>query len=171
VADAVSNPVIQRIAPGLVGFLQIKNLGRGNPLSLNEALNPTWPTRDQYFASALEHVVGTNTVNAIGISGPTNTATTSPADEYWWIDGFTVFGGTIAAEAISVQPVAVFIPAGAQQFIGLPHSVAASSRFGTFASLPRFIPPNTALQAMVNSITTAGTITLNFAASIVRLKA
>jgi hypothetical protein len=52
VVEAVNPPVIQRIAPGLVGFLGIKNVGRGNPLTLSEVLSGTLELNELYFKSA-----------------------------------------------------------------------------------------------------------------------
>jgi hypothetical protein len=64
-ADPTSPPVIQRIAPGLVNFLQTKNLGRGNPLQLGETLIGVWDLAELY----MQNEVFTFTVSGVAAGG------------------------------------------------------------------------------------------------------
>lgn len=84
--EPVNPPVLQRIAPGLVNYFGIKNLGRGNPEALSTILSGVLELSEWYFKPAIE-VVTANAFNfslggqVVPLPGTVSTAT--PDDELW----------------------------------------------------------------------------------------
>lgn len=165
--EPVSPPVIQRIAPGLVGFLGTKNLGRGNPASLAEVLAGTLDLTNWYLSAAYEYITATLNMNAVG--GFSSTSLNVPGNEYWWVHRYACWGSTAAAEAITLQTA--ITPGGLTPFFvtGVSQTVAASQRFGVFMDQPIILPPGSLIGVWVNAITTAGNIVGNHHLMFTRL--
>lgn len=118
-ADVIAQPVINRQPPGLIGFLGIKNLGRGNPQQLSELLQGCWELAPWYAASALETISQTIAAPVLGAQSFGNF--TVPPGEYWLLRDFTLTCATLGAAAI-MQMVPTIIPVSnvGHSPVGLP---------------------------------------------------
>lgn len=104
-------PPVQVIPPGLLGFLQIKNLGK-NPQSLGGQILPTMDLLEWYFQSNMEQLRSTLTIGD-GVVGPVPWTTGSGAtvnlttsqDEFWWVESlmFRCTTFIVAGEQIQWQ--------------------------------------------------------------------
>lgn len=99
----MSGPV-QVIAPGLLGFLQLKTLGR-NPENFSDTIVPTMDVRTWYMEA--RHQLVTQAAINLG-AGPFNgfqaaSSFVVPNNEYWWVQNVTFSVGSAISGAADVM--------------------------------------------------------------------
>ena len=103
---------IQLIPRGLLGFLQLKNLGK-NPSDFPSVLQPTLELFDWLTQSEQLSTVGTDAaIAAVG----TNTYLSVPSGEAWWLHDVQASINLAAAATIVCSPSYNLGPVGAPSF-------------------------------------------------------
>lgn len=168
------NGPIQTIPSGLLGFLQLKNMGR-NPSELVDALSPTLQMNDWYFMSRAEQLpVGSRNVanGAVGILPWTTNPLIVPNEEAWWVIDYNVTVSIVTGETCGVH-------CGWRDPTSFPHLFGTPSFFlnGPAALTYQpvaygggiFLPPGSELGVYVAAATTAANIEASGNGWIVRL--
>jgi len=166
---------IQVIAPGLLGFLQLKSRGE-NPGELSDTYGPSIEMRDWLFqARALDWTQerGGGSPPGIGIGpGPATLGFNAfspadlqvPASEMWWVEEFTISsGGLIATDTAMIAPAYQRPLTGTSNLYQLgPSSNAitgsATGKRVTVQARDFFLPPGSRLGILVLQNDTATSI-------------
>lgn len=85
---------INRLPDGILGFLGIKNFGRG-PDTLDSVLSGTWDLRDWYLNTNVSYQ--TSSLTAIALGG--SLVFTAPTNELWWVTNLSIFHNAAAASS------------------------------------------------------------------------
>jgi hypothetical protein len=151
---------ISRLPLGLLDFLGIKS-GGTYPRDLSTTLASTWDMLDLLAANHHSDIRNDTPVNAPNLITPIPLVV--PQTEVWYVPFFTVSATTIAAEAINgtVGVVGQGIPQPAF-ILGDSAGVGASITMNASTKYPIWMGPGDQPAFRVNSITTAGNITLQF---------
>lgn len=153
--------VVNRLPPGLLDLLGIKNGGK-NPGSLVDQLMPVLEMRDWYMTqtAAAVSAAGSAAINAAGTYTTTGTTLTVPAGEWWYITDFSCIVDASATSAFSAQgfwlyptPIGSQMAAFATSRVVLPNSDSAILNMGRGF----WAPPTTSPRLQVRAFTGAGT--------------
>jgi len=168
----ISRP-IQAIPQGLLGFLQLKNMGK-NPSEISDLLQPVMDLREWYLQTAQRNFIGNggaapsaalpnNTVGFIGWLATVPNITVPP-NEWWYCPYYTALSATlVAGETIQFgvgfrNPDAGFTY---QTLIGDPCDPVTGANKRAFAFARDFwVPPGSQLGIQVIQTVTAATITV-----------
>lgn len=163
---------IQVYPPGLLGFLQLKNIGR-NPEELPNVLQPTLDLFDWIMKARAEDIVPSRVASAPGIAlanGQIGLQRFSPnvpvtrSNEWWWVENYTVGTGTLGATDTSGFALGFLTPTvGASNLyvVGTPSPIVtgtANGRALTAFAGGFFLPPSSELVLRVMANDTATTI-------------
>lgn len=169
---------IQVIPAGLLGFFNLKNNGQ-NPVELLEVVQPQLDMRDWYFQSAAEDLPIASIALPNGSPG-FNAFTTNPllvpSDEWWYVLELTVRTGNLAATDASSFSGGYITPT-----TGVFHTYQVGSRTSVTGNAGAafqgcanargfFVPPDSALAVVIESLLTAATVTFSAHARVARLR-
>jgi hypothetical protein len=164
-------PVIQTIPQGLLGMLQLKELGR-NPSFLADTVAPQLDLFNFYVERTAQQEVGlfgaalTTAGLATGAHGTVGftIAPTVPVNETWWVTVFTVNVQTIAAADYVRMAPALGIPGVSAFTVGPDVNDVISARARTVTSppitKPFWAPPGSVFAVQVFDILTATSIAI-----------
>lgn len=156
---------IQVIPPGLLGMLQLKNVGK-LPDELLETLAPVLELRD-WLLQANSQVAGPYTTtwanNQTGFANFVTPTVLAPPDRVWWyVHQFTVYASLpLGTDAAQYWPSMSFINTGSVLTVGRASTegvVAGPNRFVYSFSDPFFAPPGCQLGALLGQVATATAI-------------
>jgi hypothetical protein len=157
---------IQTIPQGLLGLLQLKQLGT-NPSNLVDTVQSTvdlkdwWMNRQEVDICLLKtgsSTASTN-VNAAGVFG--STGLTVGTNEVWWVTNYTINCNLLAAEYIRFRPVFNFPAAlSAVYTLGFDYNdvITARARNASAWAANFWLQPGAQLQFRVSDQATAANI-------------
>jgi hypothetical protein len=163
---------IQTIPRGLLGLLNLKNLGR-LPDSLNSEVTPVidlsrwWLTSEALF-DVITHGVGLSTSGPLSLNFSSSILV--PDNQVWWIERYTVELSLPAAAGESAQNVAPIIflsqaaPVRSQCLVETPITVTGGTGTATGSMIGCggfFAPPGSSLGVYVGRSITGTTIAVN----------
>lgn len=163
---------IQLIPKGLLGFLQLKNMGR-LPNELVESYQPVIEMRDWMFSSYAETLVEQSELVAGGFNGNQLCTTPGgqvPADEFWFVRHCTLLATQLGAtENISMAPAVQFNPnTGGAVVVGPATMLAAPPPVGTAAGRNYaataenfWMPPGAILAMAIGEAISGGNLTVS----------
>lgn len=164
---------IQSQPQGLLGFLQLKNLGQ-NPSELPDVLQPVLELRDWYLQTNSEIVSGTDAaIAAVGVSNNLIV----PQGEYWFVHDV---GLLIQLAAGATWRGAICYRNGPAGLLGINFQLAETINWaqatdgtnvlqGMTRDRPLIIPPDGRIGIQTSALS-APTVTGNVFARITRLK-
>jgi len=156
----MANRPIQVVPRGLLGFFQLKNAGE-NPVELGSMLSPTIESRDWYFSSRAEPLIGGSSILVPNAS--TNlvlSGSSVPANEHWWIERIMIRAILIAGETLTAA-IGSTMESGLEYLLSETLTAPAGpSGFRLQADRPFFAPSGTTFGVAVSQATTAGNITV-----------
>lgn len=170
------------IPTGLLGFLQLKQLGR-LPDGLMDSVQPSLDMRDWYFQSRRETAltfngtIPSNTTSAVGeVTFSAGGTVVVPAGEYWYVESMTV-PAIISAAADTIRYAPDYMPASGindrvQVGPDVSDVVSATVVRNVCAKADRgfWMIPGDTPSAHVFDIKTAGTVSLFLTMRFTRLK-
>lgn len=171
---------VQLIPPGLLGFLQLKSLGR-NPSQLVESYSPTiemldWIMESQPLEAASD--LGARPLYVAAAAGPTIgqpvPAMSVPQDEIWRVLQFTIEVSLVAGESSSFAPCFFTSVAGVTipYLVGPPTDLYAGTAIGVrnvaYAPAPFWAPPGCQLGVYIRQSIQAGVLNYVHSARYVR---
>jgi len=165
---------IQAIPAGLLGFFNLKNVGR-NPAVMPDTVQPTLELRDWYFESLAVFDLEPHSITfnpALGVTGfnPYTLATVNmsvPENEFWWVEQLSlraILGA--ATDKLSFAPAYRARPLGTQDIVlGQPSEYfVGDGTGGAYAAVTAsgfFLPAGAQLGIWIQKIASAGTITVD----------
>lgn len=113
------SPSVQVLPPGLLGYLQLKNLGQ-NPRSLIDAYQPTIDLRDWLLQANYRTLDRTVLLpnNTVGING-TTVPIIVPDTEWWFVHEAYLQTATLIATDTAAAGIGFTLPAAAPTFLGM----------------------------------------------------
>lgn len=127
---------VQLIAPGLLGFFQLKD--QGNPSVISDELSGSIELRDWYLIGEAEGFQSARTVTlSPGVAGFVSFAVPGPivvpANEFWFVQNFTVRAFTpLSTDSAIIRP-AMQWPAGTTNVLTFAQQAARITGPGTAA--------------------------------------
>lgn len=169
---------IQVIPPGLLGFFQLKNMGR-NPSDLVDSVQPSLEMFDWYMQARAEYV-------GLGNTGGVPNATTQfralapavfvPDGEFWYIVTATLISSVLVAGDSYIACIAMRDPTSgfihvprAQQGITMSDAIAGANTQGLCSAQDWFAPSGVEIGVFLSRNLTAATITYSLSATRVVL--
>jgi len=125
---------IQTQPGGLLGLLQLKNMGR-NPDKLADQLQPVWDLQELYLQSQVENQTPDLSVTAPAAASGGFVAWATPAivpaGEMWWVWNYSVLATTVAADTMTgLRPLIRTASAVTSQFARIGTDVATKAGAG-----------------------------------------
>lgn len=176
-AETAGAPVIQKISPGLLNFLGLKNLGRGNPSNLSELLGPTLELNEWLLKPSYE-IISAPAFNFAAVGGATipitvdgATVNFTPDDETWWL-----WSANLQSTAALGAGQTLQMTFGYALATGLLQPLGPSSGSFTVGQIPIarserpvLLPPHT-FMAMSVQVLAAGPVAGSLSLAVTRMK-
>jgi len=168
---------IQVLPPGLLGFLQLKNSGQ-NPTNLPDTLQGVLELREWMLMARVEeweNTIGHGVAlpNAtVGFSAFSPNTIQVPNREWWWVERYTVFSGTLGAgELTEFAPAIATITTGTLIVHALSKTAAGGGPDVALVQVAErfFAPPGSILGLWSINVTTAASILFTGNARVTRL--
>jgi len=159
---------IQTLPCGLLGFLQLKNLGQ-NPSILPDTIQSTLDLREWLLETNAENPLTPSSVivtsGVVGLVLFTTLPLIVPDREWWFVENYTLTMGVVpAGDEIAAAPAMRTSVAGApQQLILAPEfevEVSTVNQSGCASARDFWLGPNMELGAWVNRVVAAGNLTI-----------